>query len=124
VIEPEPLDALIEGWRDDPPPSLRAEAGRDEFLLLSKTGKRKLPTPPQQNNHGNFIVSLGALCAWLAPKAEALGVDLFPGFAASDLSSTTRRAPFKASSLATWGWIDRAMSPKTATFRASRFAQP
>ncbi len=58
VIEPEPLDALIDGWRDDPPP-ICVPAGRDEFLMLSKTGKRKLPTPPQQNNHGNFIVSLG-----------------------------------------------------------------
>ena len=85
VIEPEPLDTLIEGWRDDPPP-ICVSARRDEFFMLSKTGKRKLPTPPQQNNHGNFIVSLGALCAWLAPKAEALGVDIFPGYAASDLS--------------------------------------
>ncbi len=85
VIEPEPLDQLIEGWRDDPPP-ICVPAGRDEFLLFSKTGRRKLPTPPQQKNHGNFIVSLGAMCAWLAPKAEALGVDLFPGFAAADLS--------------------------------------
>jgi electron-transferring-flavoprotein dehydrogenase len=85
VIEPEPLDALIDGWRDDPPP-ICVEAGRDQFLKLTRTGSRKLPTPPQQNNHGNFIVSLGALCAWLAPKAEALGVDLFPGFAAADLS--------------------------------------
>ena len=85
VIEPEPLDELIEGWRDDPPP-ICVPAGKDQFLHLSKTGSRKLPTPPQQKNHGNFIVSLGALCGWLAPKAEALGVDLFPGFAAADLS--------------------------------------
>ncbi len=85
VIEPEPLDTLLDGWRDDPPP-ICVPAGRDEFLLLSKTGRRKLPTPPQQKNHGNFIVSLGAMCAWMAPKAEALGVDLFPGFAAADLS--------------------------------------
>ena len=85
VIEPEPLDALIDGWRDDPPP-ICVPAKKDQFLYLSKTGKRKLPTPPQQKNHGNFIVSLGAMCAWLAPKAEALGVDLFPGFAAADLS--------------------------------------
>jgi electron-transferring-flavoprotein dehydrogenase len=85
VIEPQPLDELIPGWRDDPPP-ICVPAGRDEFLLLSKTGKRKLPTPPQQNNHGNFIVSLGATCAWLAPKAEALGVDIFPGFAAAELA--------------------------------------
>ncbi|QOC23568.1 electron transfer flavoprotein-ubiquinone oxidoreductase [Wenzhouxiangella sp. AB-CW3] len=85
VIEPEPLDALIDGWRDDPPP-ICVPAGRDQFLKLSKTGSRKLPTPPQQKNHGNFIVSLGAMCGWLAPKAEALGIDLFPGFAAADLS--------------------------------------
>jgi electron-transferring-flavoprotein dehydrogenase len=79
---------VIEGWRDDPPP-ICVPAGKDQFLHLSKTGSRKLPTPPQQKNHGNFIVSLGAMCAWLAPKAEALGVDLFPGFAAADLSTTT-----------------------------------
>ncbi len=85
VIEPGPLDDLVEGWRDDPPPICVA-AESDEFRMLSKTGSRKLPTPPQQNNHGNVIVSLGAMCAWLAPKAEALGVDLFPGFSAADLS--------------------------------------
>ncbi|MGB0514928.1 MAG: NAD(P)/FAD-dependent oxidoreductase, partial [Wenzhouxiangellaceae bacterium] len=85
VIEPEPLDRLVEGWRDDPPP-ICVPAKSDRFLWLTKTGKLPLMTPPQQNNHGNFIVSLGALCQWLAPKAEALGVDLFPGFAAADLS--------------------------------------
>ena len=85
VIEPQPLDRLVEGWREDPPP-ICVPAGRDEFVWLTRTGKRRMPTPPQQNNHGNFIVSLGALCAWLAPKAEAIGVDLFPGFAAADLS--------------------------------------
>ncbi|MFU8878723.1 MAG: 4Fe-4S dicluster domain-containing protein, partial [Wenzhouxiangellaceae bacterium] len=85
VIEPEPLDRLIEGWRDDPPP-ICVPAGDDKLLRLSKTGSKRLPTPPQQKNHGNFIVSLGAMCGWLAPKAEELGVDLFPGFAAADLS--------------------------------------
>lgn len=85
VIEPEPLDALVEGWRDNPP-SICVPVKRDQFMLLNKTGGYRLLTPPQQNNRGNFIVSLGALCAWLAPKAEALGVDLFPGFAAADLS--------------------------------------
>lgn len=85
VIEPEPLDRLIEGWRDDPPP-ICVPAKKDQFLYFSKRGKYRLPTPPQQSNHGNFIVSLGALCAWLAPKAEALGVDLFPGFAAAELA--------------------------------------
>ncbi len=85
VIEPEPLDRLVEDWREDLPP-ICVPAGRDDFVWLSKTGKRKLPTPPQQKNHGNFIVSLGAMCGWLAPKVEEAGVDLFPGFAAADLS--------------------------------------
>ncbi len=84
VIEPGPLDELVEGWRENPPP-ICVPAGEDRFTLLSRHKARRLPTPPQQKNHGNFIVSLGALCAWLAPKAEALGVDLFPGFAAADL---------------------------------------
>lgn len=84
VIEPQPLDALLPGWRDNPPP-ICVPATTDEFLLLSKTGATKLPTPPQMNNHGNFIVSLGAMCAWLAPQAEALGVEIYPGFAASEM---------------------------------------
>ena len=82
VIEPQPLDDLLPGWRDNPPP-ICVPATHDEFWMLSKTGHRKLPTPPQMHNKGNFIVSLGALCAWLAPQAEALGVDIFPGFAAA-----------------------------------------
>jgi electron-transferring-flavoprotein dehydrogenase len=84
VIEPGPLDALLPGWRDAPPPICVA-ATEDEFWLLSKTGGSKSPiVPPGMNNHGNFIVSLGALCAWLAPQAEALGVEIYPGFAASE----------------------------------------
>ncbi len=82
VIEPAPLDALLPGWRDNPPP-VCVPAGEDEFWMLSKTGHRKLPLPPGMHNTGNFIVSLGALCAWLAPQAEALGVEVFPGFAAA-----------------------------------------
>src|SRR5579864_1069102 len=71
VIEPQPLDELLPGWRSNPPP-ICVPATKDEFWMLSKTGRRKLPTPPQMHNEGNFIVSLGAMCAWLAPQAEAL----------------------------------------------------
>jgi electron-transferring-flavoprotein dehydrogenase len=84
VIEPGPLDALLPGWRDNPPP-ICVPATDDEFWLLSKTGARRLPVPPGMHNHGNFIVSLGALCAWLAPQAEALGVEIYPGFAAASV---------------------------------------
>ena len=83
VIEPGPLDALLPGWRDAPPP-ICVPATSDEFWMLSKTGRTKFPTPPQMHNRGNFIVSLGAMCAWLAPQAEALGVEIYPGFAAAE----------------------------------------
>ena len=83
VIEPQALDALLPGWRDNPPP-VCVPAGDDEFWLLNRRGGRKLPVPPGMRNHGNFIVSLGAMCAWLAPQAEALGVEIFPGFAAAE----------------------------------------
>ena len=83
VIEPGPLDELLPNWRAAPP-SICVPAGADELWWLSKSGGFRLPTPPQMNNHGNFIVSLGALCAWLAPQAEALGVEIYPGFAAAE----------------------------------------
>jgi electron-transferring-flavoprotein dehydrogenase len=84
VIEPQPLDELLPGWREAPPPVCVA-AGEDEFWYLTKTGGLKFPlVPPQMKNHGNFIVSLGAMCAWLAPQAEALGVEIYPGFAAAE----------------------------------------
>ena len=83
VIETGPLDKLLPNWRDNPPP-ICVPATDDEFWLLSKTGGRKLPVPPSMNNHGNVIVSLGAMCAWMAPQAEALGVEIYPGFAAAE----------------------------------------
>ena len=84
VIEPGPLDTLLPGWRDAPPP-ICVPATEDEFWYLSKTGGRRFPiVPPGMRNHGNYIVSLGAMCAWLAPQAEALGVEIYPGFAAAE----------------------------------------
>ena len=83
VIETGPLDALLPDWRKNPPP-ICIDATDDEFWLLNKTGGRKLPVPPGMHNKGNVIVSLGAMCAWLAPQAEALGVEIYPGFAAAE----------------------------------------
>jgi electron-transferring-flavoprotein dehydrogenase len=82
VIEPGTLDELLPDWRNEFK-GICVPAGDDEFALLTKTGRYKLPTPPQMNNHGNFIVSLGSLGSYLAGKAEALGCDLFAGFAAA-----------------------------------------
>ncbi|MBP7370689.1 MAG: NAD(P)/FAD-dependent oxidoreductase, partial [Arenimonas sp.] len=83
VIETAALDELVPNWRENPP-SICVPAAKDEFWFLSKTGGFKAPiNPPQMNNHGNSIMSLGALCAWLAPQCEAAGVEIYPGFAAS-----------------------------------------
>jgi electron-transferring-flavoprotein dehydrogenase len=84
VIEPQPLDELLPGWRENPPP-ICVPVKKDEISMLTPQGRIRLPTPPQQKNHGNFIISLGAMCAWMAPQAEDLGVDIFPGYAASDI---------------------------------------
>jgi len=85
VIEPEPLDELLPGWRNQPPPVCVDVTG-DELWFLRKDKRYRMPTPPQQKNHGNVIVSLGAMCQWLAEHAEAAGADIFPGFAAADIS--------------------------------------
>ncbi len=82
VVEPGPLDDLLPEWRESQP-EICVPAGRDEFSLLTATSRIRLPTPPQQHNAGNFILSLGQLAAWLAERAEALGVDVFAGFAAA-----------------------------------------
>ena len=82
VMEPVPLDELLPDWRKTPP-AICVPAAKDEFVLLTKTRRIRLPTPPQMHNHGNFIISLGSLCAWMAQQAEALGVEVFPGFPAA-----------------------------------------
>ena len=82
VLEPGPLDLLLPGWRERAP-AVCVPATRDEFALLTAKGRWRLPVPPQQHNQGNFIVSLGQLMPLLAQEAEALGVDVFAGFAAA-----------------------------------------
>ncbi len=83
VMEPRALDELIPDWREDPP-ALATPAGDDRFMYLTATRAVRLPTPPSMNNHGNYIVSLGNVCRWLGARAEALGVEIYPGFAASE----------------------------------------
>ena len=84
VIEPRVLDVLLPEWRSMGAP-LVTEAKEDELLLLSENGMRKLPTPPQMHNKGNYIVSLGKVCRWLGEQAEGLGVEIYPGFAAAEV---------------------------------------
>lgn len=88
VVDPIGLDKLIPDWRDDPDHPMKTLVSDDQFLFLSKAGSIKLPNfamPPLMSNHGNFIVSLGNVARWLAARAEALGVEIYPGFAAAEV---------------------------------------
>jgi len=84
VLEPRTLNELIPDWADRGAP-LNTPAKKDNFLFLTKKRSIRLPTPPQMNNHGNYIVSLGNYCRWLGEQAEAAGVDIFPGFPAAEV---------------------------------------
>ncbi|MGN6550112.1 MAG: electron transfer flavoprotein-ubiquinone oxidoreductase [Pararhizobium sp.] len=88
VVDPVGIDRLIPDWRSDQGHPFRTPVTEDQFLFLGPAGSVRLPNalmPPLMNNHGNYIVSLGDVCRWLATKAEALGVEIYPGFAASEL---------------------------------------
>lgn len=84
VFETKALDELIPDWKEKGAP-LKTQAKKDSFLFLTKDKAYKMPTPPQMKNHGNYIISLGLLGRWLAEQAEALGVEIFPGFAAAEV---------------------------------------
>jgi electron-transferring-flavoprotein dehydrogenase len=84
VFEPRALDELLPDWKERGAP-LITPATEDRFVLLTQTKAIRLPTPPQMNNHGNYIISLGNLCRWLAGQAEALGVEIYPGFAGAEV---------------------------------------
>lgn len=84
VIEPRALAELIPDWQAEGAP-LVTPAGDDRFLFLTARRALRLPTPPQMHNSGNFVASLGDLCRWLAARAEALGVEIYPGFPAAAL---------------------------------------
>jgi len=84
VIEARALNELIPDWRERGAP-LNTPAEDDRLLFLTKARAFRMPTPPQMNNHGNFIVSLGNVCRWLGKEAEGLGVEIYPGFAAAEV---------------------------------------
>jgi len=84
VFEPHALAELFPDWQDREAP-LVTEANEDSFLFLTETKAIRLLTPPQMHNRGNYIISLGNLCRWLAERAEELGVEVYPGFAAAEI---------------------------------------
>jgi electron-transferring-flavoprotein dehydrogenase len=88
VIDPSGLDSLLPEWREDPDRPLKTEVTDDRFYWMTQSGAVKVPlfmAPPLMSNHGCFIGSLGLVTKFLATKAEALGVEIYPGFAAAEL---------------------------------------
>src|SRR5215471_17276556 len=91
VIDPIGLNELIPDWKEKGAP-VETQVSDDQFLWLTKTGSFRFPNfsmPPLMNNHGNYIVSLGEVCRWLATQAEGLGVEIYPGFAAAEVLYNT-----------------------------------
>ena len=84
VLVPRALDELIPDWKDRGAP-LNTPARDDRLLLLTERRAIRLPTPPQMRNRGTYIISLGALCRWLGAQAEALGTEIYAGFAAAEV---------------------------------------
>ncbi len=84
VIEPRALNELFPDWQALGAP-LNTPAKDDHLIYLTASKGIRLPTPPQMNNHGNYIISLGNFCRWLGQQAEALGVEIYPGFAAAEV---------------------------------------
>jgi electron-transferring-flavoprotein dehydrogenase len=88
VIDPVSLDKLIPDWREDADCPLKTQVKTDKFYWMTEGSAIPLPAimmPPLMNNHHCYIGSLGNVCRWLAPKAEALGVEIYPGFAATEV---------------------------------------
>jgi len=87
VIDPRALDELVPDWKKKEAP-LHTAVSEDRFLFLTESGSFSTPgflLPACFQNHGNYIASLGSVCRWLGKQAEALGVEIFPGFAASEV---------------------------------------
>ena len=87
VLDPSGLDALMPDWRDKGAP-ITVPVKQDQFYMLGPAGKIKIPNfpmPPLMSNHGNYIVSMGNVCRWMAEQAEEMGVEIFPGMACSEL---------------------------------------
>ncbi|MCE2518166.1 MAG: NAD(P)/FAD-dependent oxidoreductase, partial [Alphaproteobacteria bacterium] len=84
VLEPRALNELLPNWQEMGAP-LDTPVTEDKFMFLTESSSFRLPTPPQMNNHGNYIISLGNFCRWLGEQAEALGVEIYPGFPAAEV---------------------------------------
>ncbi|MCL4105074.1 UNVERIFIED_CONTAM: hypothetical protein GTU68_018781 [Idotea baltica] len=87
VLDPSGIDRLIPDWKEKGAP-ITVPVKKDNFYMLGEAGQVRLPNmamPPLMNNHGNYIVSMGNVCRWMAEQAEEMGVEIFPGMACSEL---------------------------------------
>lgn len=84
VLEPRALNELLPEWQEMNSP-ITTKAKDDRFMFLTKNNVYRLPTPRPMKNKGNYIISLGEFCRWLAEQAQGMGVDIFPGFAAAEV---------------------------------------
>ena len=87
VMDPRAINELFPDWKEKGAP-LNTPVSEDQFLFLSETSARKVPTwllPKCFHNHGNYVISLANVCRWLGQQAEALGVDIYPGFTAAEV---------------------------------------
>ena len=87
VLDTSGIDKLIPDWKDKGAP-ITVPVKDDNFFMLGEAGKLRIPNfpmPPLMNNHGNYIVSMGNVCRWMAEQAEALGIEIFPGMSCSEI---------------------------------------
>ena len=88
VLDTSGIDRLIPDWKEKGAP-ITVPVKKDNFYMLGEAGQIRIPNlvmPPLMNNHGNYIVSMGNVCRWMAEQAEELGVEIFPGMACSELT--------------------------------------
>ena len=123
VIEPSAIDELLPDWNDPENPSRfenATPATKDKMRFLTKNSAIPIPAPPQMNNHGNYIISLNQFCKWLGERAEEVGVEVYPGFAASEVLYNKLDGAVKGVATNDLG-ISRSGKPKASFERGMEF---
>ena len=123
VIEPSAIDELLPNWNDPENPSHfenATPATKDKMRFLTKNNAIPIPAPPQMNNHGNYIISLNQFCKWLGERAEEVGVEVYPGFAASEVLYNKSDGSVKGVATNDLG-ISRSGKPKSSFERGMEF---
>lgn len=119
MLEPRALDELLPDWREDDSAPIRQPALKDDMRLLTSSASFPLPHPPEMSNKGNYIVSLSEVVKWLGERAEALGVEIYPGQAASE-TLFTEAGEVRGVATRDMG-LDRAGLPKASFERGMEF---